>query len=283
MNATPLTPAGIAAIQHACNIALHAGLKEDGIKGEVTEGKFEDLVESFDAGITVPPVPFPTLVTVAGVRVHADKDAQTVFYQSLLNVDGDGGPHCYSRLPGQGLDYLANAGHPGNWYGILTDAHGIPIIQGANDPAPGYYISTTSIVDPAYPATDPRRYANSEAIAYLACAAQLFESSVGVKIGDVATVSYGDKTCHAIVADTGNTTSLGEGSIYLAQQLGLCDNPKGSGDAPMPHDVRYVIHLGTADLLPGGKMGRLLSQDEIDARATAALASRGVDVGKYFV
>lgn len=38
----------------------------------------------------------------------------------------------------------ANAGRPDNWWGIVT-RHGEPVIQGANDPAPGCYVSTTSL------------------------------------------------------------------------------------------------------------------------------------------
>ena len=37
-------------------------------------------------------------------------------------------------------DGIANTGHPGNWFGVVTDTgktDGIPIVQGASDPCPG--------------------------------------------------------------------------------------------------------------------------------------------------
>src|SRR5271166_5427692 len=79
---------------------------------------------------------------------------------SRLYIDADGSPHAYAP-EGSGLvtlHYLANAGSPGDWYGIATNSHGIPYIQGHADPAPGYYVSTTALEDPNYTASDPNRY-----------------------------------------------------------------------------------------------------------------------------
>ena len=41
-------------------------------------------------------------------------------------------------------------------------------MQGPGDPAPGYYVSTTSLHDANLPVTDPRRYVDSEQVPYLA-------------------------------------------------------------------------------------------------------------------
>src|SRR5258708_2675267 len=81
-----------------------------------------------------------------------------------LAVDADGSPHAYAPSGSglQGLDYLANAGHSGNWWGIATDSHGMPYIQGPNTPAPGYYVSTTALEDGSKAVNDPARYVNSE-------------------------------------------------------------------------------------------------------------------------
>jgi Fungal chitosanase of glycosyl hydrolase group 75 len=66
-----------------------------------------------------------------------------------LGIDADGSPHAYHPNGSPpGLDYLANAGKPGNWYGIVTDnqkASGNPVVQGSSDPAPGFYISSTAL------------------------------------------------------------------------------------------------------------------------------------------
>jgi hypothetical protein len=39
---------------------------------------------------------------------------------------------------------LAHAGHRGNWWALVTNnekVSGTPVVQGAADPAPGYYVS----------------------------------------------------------------------------------------------------------------------------------------------
>src|SRR5258708_1149439 len=68
---------------------------------------------------------------------------------SNLMIDADGSPFAYapadSGLPA--LDYLGNAGHPGRWYGIACDKKGVPYVQTVGDPAPGYYVSTTALMD----------------------------------------------------------------------------------------------------------------------------------------
>src|SRR4051794_11780091 len=59
------------------------------------------------------------------------------------DIDADGAYRAYHRESGRGLDLLAYAGHPGNWWGIVTHnlrPDGQPIVQGPTDPAPGYYI-----------------------------------------------------------------------------------------------------------------------------------------------
>src|SRR5215470_12372583 len=90
-----------------------------------------------------------------------DDDDSAFFYESGMMIDADGGYHAYNPDGRSGLDYLGNAGRPGNWWALVTDngkANGTPLIQSAADPAPDFYISTTSLEDPNYDRTDPRRY-----------------------------------------------------------------------------------------------------------------------------
>ena len=78
-------------------------------------------------------------------------------------VDGDGSPHCYHPDDEQALDYLANAGSSDDgWWGIYSDRLGEPVLQTIYHPAPGYYISTTALVDPGYPPDHPNAYIDSE-------------------------------------------------------------------------------------------------------------------------
>lgn len=160
-------------------------------------------------------------------------------WRSGFVVDGDGSPRCYS-FSGDGLDYLANAGHPGAWYGVVCNASGVPVEQGPNDPAPGFLVSPTSLHDPKFPAADPRRYVNAEIVPYLAVPPEL--RNRGVMFGDVAMVFYRDRQCAAIVADGGPHNHYGEGSIALAEALGIPSSPKHGGVAG---GVTWVLFPGT--------------------------------------
>lgn len=66
-------------------------------------------------------------------------------YTAPAAIDFDGDPYAYAP-EGSGLptsDYLANAGRPGNWWGLETDTgkpSGKPLVR-----SDGYYISQTSL------------------------------------------------------------------------------------------------------------------------------------------
>ena len=49
-----------------------------------------------------------------------------------LSVDADGSPHAYNQPPNKGLDYIENAGHRGNWWGLACNHNGDPYVQGAH-------------------------------------------------------------------------------------------------------------------------------------------------------
>ena len=68
-----------------------------------------------------------------------------------MMIDADGALRAYHPDDASGLDRLDHAGAPGNWWGIVTDdgtPGGEPVVQGDGDPAPGFYVSQTSLVDP---------------------------------------------------------------------------------------------------------------------------------------
>src|ERR1700751_313111 len=85
----------------------------------------------------------------------ATSSSRTTF-TAAAQLDGDGAngqfgqPPCYApeSFPGKTLDVLANAGRPGNWFGVVTDTgrvDGTPVVQGAQDPCPGAYVSATAL------------------------------------------------------------------------------------------------------------------------------------------
>jgi hypothetical protein len=180
-----------------------------------------------------------------------------VSWTSGMGIDADGSPHAYAPL-GSGLkalDYLANAGKPGNWYGLVTDPDSNPIIQGQKDPAPGYYVSPTALSDRTKRLHDPRCYVDSETVPYIAIPPEL-KKLAGVKLGDLVMVLCNGARCGAICADVGPHNKIGEGSIYLAQQLRIPPSAKNGG---VSSGVSYTIFKGTSKGWP-----RAL--DDIDAQ-----------------
>jgi hypothetical protein len=157
------------------------------------------------------------------------------FFEAGMAIDADGSPRAYHPEPGQGLDNLENAGREGNWWALVTDngeSYGKPVLQDEQDPYPGYYISMTALTDRRYPDNDPRKYVNAETIPYFVMPLDLMRKT-GTQKGDLAYV-FNRKTQKghaAILADVTPSFRLGEGSIYLAKQLGINDNARTGGQA----------------------------------------------------
>jgi len=149
-----------------------------------------------------------------------------------LKCDGDGangqtgGVACYvpagSGLPH--LDLLANAGQPGNWWGLACDAGGNPFIQTATDPAPGAYISTTSYeirfqpdgVTPR-PANDPNRYLDAASVPFIVVPVAFIRGVPGLVKGCKCEVEYKGKVVGALVGDIG--PDFGEFSLAVCRQF----------------------------------------------------------------
>lgn len=153
------------------------------------------------------------------------------FWTCMLAIDADGHPQCYHpKGSPPGLDFLANAGKPGNWWALATgngQPDGRPVIQTDTDPAPGFYVSMTSLVDPTHQKTNPLRYVHAGRVPYIVLPRSP-KVSVKQKLGDIAMVfneATGKNSC-AIYADIGPINKLGEGSMALAQALGIAPNPK---------------------------------------------------------
>lgn len=161
------------------------------------------------------------------------------FFTSGMTIDADGAPKAYHRDDARALDFLANAGHPGDWWGIVTDRRGNPVVQSSSDPAPGYYVSTTSLADRRKRPTDPRRYVDSESVSFVALPEAVLEKG-RARVGDLATVwnRRNNRVSHAIVADVGPPDHIGEGSIALARALAIPRDPKRGGQAS---DVVYLV------------------------------------------
>jgi hypothetical protein len=202
------------------------------------------------------------LFTIAGHSVWKWTGLSTVFYKSGMTIDADGAPKAYHPKPddSKGLDALGNAGKPGNWFALVTDngnPSGNPVIQKAGDPAPGFYISMTALEDTSKARTDPRRYVDSSQNPYIVLPGN---HSAGAKLGDFAVVFNGKngKIANAIYADVGPKNEIGEGSIALAEALGIPSSPRTGGIAK---DVMYVV-------FPSSGNGKTRSLEDINTEAT---------------
>jgi len=181
-------------------------------------------------------------ITIGGIGV--EQVGLAFVWTGPLAIDADGAPTAYHPDGKSGLDFLANAGKPGNWYGIVTDTGtrgGAPVVQGQGDPCPGYFISPTSLFDPTKKRTDPRRYVDSSTVPYLAVPPEL--RTLGVGLGDVALVEYHGRSSPAIVADVGPRGKLGEGSIALAKAIGVPESPRRGGTG---NGVQVTLWPGTS-------------------------------------
>ena len=209
----------------------------------------------------------PVAHTYNAYRQGADKTPW--FIKGRLMIDIDGAPNCYhltrtdvlpmskyatdmETWPGP-LDSLANGGHPGNWFGFLTDNQevtGNPVLQKDGDPFPGFCISTTSLADKNKRVNDPTRYADARKIPYIAFPKQIWnEGKTGARFHRVAAGSTGNlgdyvtiinlkdntSVAQAIIADIGDKPHFGEVSPATAKQL---HDFSGETDAKM----LYIIY-----------------------------------------
>lgn len=215
------------------------------------------------------------LITIGGVPVWKAKGA--VFYVSGMAVDADGAPKAYHPTSSAALDFLANAGRPGNWWALVTSngkPSGTPVIQTAADPAPGFFVSTTSLQDATKPVKSPAHYVDASTIPYIVLPSAVRTAS-HARLGDVAMVinRHNGKALAAIFADSGPAGKLGEGSIYLANQLS--DAPKVNATAK-PGGIGPGIGKWMAYVVfPGSGTGKPLAADKIKEIATGKFTDWG--------
>ena len=161
------------------------------------------------------------------IPMDAQKGTQHPSFELLthrMDVDVDGAPNAYGPPGMPALDVPINAHYleraDEKIVGYLVDGKKKPILQGPNDPFPGYYISQTAFSDIAnHNERDPRRYVDARNINYVVRGDE--SRRRGVKVGDFVSV-YSRRTRKAafgIVGDTGNPTG-DEGSLHLLQDLG---------------------------------------------------------------
>jgi hypothetical protein len=176
------------------------------------------------------------------------------FYESGMTIDADGAPNAY-HPDNSGIDDLGNAGSPGHWEGLAKDAQGEPFIQGPSDPFPGYYVSATALADRSKPVNDPTRYVDASKIPFVVLPGGLARQ-LGARVGDFAVVfnERNSRISYAIFGDVGPYDRIGEGSVALAENLGIRSDARNGGTW---RGVLYVV-------FPGSGEGRPRSIEEIN-------------------
>jgi len=210
-----------------------------------------------------------TLLFLVAVFAIAQSDqayrGTPVELTTSMAIDVDGAPNAYGPKGKPTLDFELNAHEgarlSGKVVGYITE-NGKPVLQGASDPYPGYYISTSGFVDQQnHNLNDPRRYVDASKINYVVLGR--FAKQNHVALGDLVAV-YSAKTkksVYAIVGDSGNSSG-GEGSLALLQALGYPFTSGKSGEVKSKEiTIRYF---------PGSnpKHSFYATQDAIDKQAT---------------
>lgn len=185
---------------------------------------------------------------IGKTQIWKDTVNNTFFFTAGMNIDADGSPRAYHPVSDSGSDNLANAGKKGNWWGIITNEKGEPILQGKDDPAPGFYVSCTSLQDAQKKISDPLRYVNSDSIPYIVLpnnAVLLAE----IKMGDIAFVKNlrNGRSSFAICTDVGSKDKIGEGSIALADSLGINASPRTGG---VRDSILYIVFPASGNAQP---------------------------------
>ncbi|HEX6729937.1 MAG TPA: hypothetical protein VF074_07990 [Pyrinomonadaceae bacterium] len=180
----------------------------------------------------MPNIPLPTR--------KADGSYTTSRAGMAIDADGANGqtggvpvyaPNGFTPAP---LDFLANAGKPGNWFGVVTDTgekDGKPVKQKADGPAPGAFVSATSYRWPERSRIDPLAYVDAASVPYIVLPKHWRKQAVGVVLGCKATVedTKTGKILTTGVLDFGPGGKLGEASIACAKFFGVRSSPKNGG------------------------------------------------------
>ena len=184
-----------------------------------------------------------------------------------MDVDVDGAPRAYGPPGTDTLDNLRNAHSMGRpeapIVGYVTEdvpTHD-PVVQGPNDPAPGYYVSQTAYEDDSIDnERDPRRYVDATKINYVVLGRQA--RSMGARLGDFVAV-YSRRTHRSvfgIVGDSGNPSG-NEGSLHLLQALGY---PFHDGKNDAVEHAEIVVRF-----FPGSNPDRRFFRTQAELNKTA--------------
>ncbi len=195
------------------------------------------------------------------------KISSAVLFRAGMLIDADGAPNAYAP-DDRGLDSIENAKDGERMNGIVLDDDGNPVVQ-QSGPFKGFYVSPTALYAAEGSRTDPTTYVDATRIPYIVLPPE-FRRQFGVSLGDLALVTNmkNGKSAFAIFAYIGPHDQIGEGSIALANALGLDSNPRYGGiEEPI---ISYLVFPKS-----GLGQGKLPTLEMINASASQVFEQWG--------
>jgi hypothetical protein len=175
------------------------------------------------------------LLKISGVPVYWDGNC--IEYTGEMTSCADGSPRCYgpSGCSPAPLDYLGNAGYPGNWWGVVTDSYGNPIVQKKGNPPkhpyPSLYVSCTAYGFPEYPEEDCRHWVDAEKVHFSVIPSSVRMAVPPKFLGCRALIidKKNSRELECVCAEIGPSTHMGEASMLVCKYFGLNPDPKAGG------------------------------------------------------
>jgi hypothetical protein len=165
-----------------------------------------------------------------------EDDDGRVHFNGDMHIDADGAYRAYHPNNHSGLDDLRNAHYGNDWLGCVT-VGGQPVLQGPSDPAPGFFVSPTSLhlLKPdgtPYARTNPRGYVDAESVPFIVVPPLIVHSVAGVVLGCKARITdtRNGNSVDCVVADIGPSTKAGGASIAAAKALGVPSSARTGGE-----------------------------------------------------
>lgn len=156
-------------------------------------------------------------------KVYKDNTTGLVFFKADYDLDLDGHPQAY-HPQNKGLLHNDNGKNSQGEMSpnVVLYVNKKPYIQKVSDPAPGYYLSLTTLHLTSYAATDARRYVHPDNVTYFVLPGNKFTGQ-GIRVGDIGLIynQITQKYAFAIYADSGPGDIIGEGSTLLAKKLDI--------------------------------------------------------------
>lgn len=223
---------------------------------------------------------------IGPIKIFRDAPSNAIAFASQMQVNTDGAPDSY-HPDNIGITHICNGVSVGSgctwkpaclpefrqakaegfrgptkicFFAMATGTNGVPIIQGASDPKPGYFVSTTALKQSGQNPRTPQAQVDSNTVPF-AVIPGTWQSTgkPGPKLGDfgVAYRRSSGKLAYFVIGDTGPRNKLGEGSVALHQALGndpfmMRNGVRRAGKGIGRRDVLYVLFPNSAH--PGERL-----------------------------